>query len=374
MQSMPYVEQLPSGRFRAIYRTPEGRKRTVKGTFAGKREAQRAAVAAEGEAFAKDWSAPDADKRTWGEWCDTWWPTRDIEESTARRQLTQRIKHMDERWRDVPLVEINREDIRAWAIGLMKEKSLSKSSVQKLTLLMSASFTAAIDKGIVAANPAARLKLAGAKVNMNRYLTVEEAERLLSAVRRPVDVAILTTLLGAGLRWGEMAGLQVERVDLERSQIRVVEVWDSTMRRLKRYPKDEMSRSVPVPEWVLSQLEARIAGRKAGFVFMHDGFMIDYSNWRKKIWLSSIQLAGLAPLRIHDLRHTYASMLIQDGMSLAEVGQLLGHADPSTTQIYAHLLDPNADKVRRALAWGEAWGERGPKSGSSPLADAPARS
>lgn len=359
---MPYVEQLPSGRYRALYRSPDGRKRQVKGTFAGKREAQRAAIAAEGAAQARDWKSPEAAKRTWGEWCDEWWPTRGVEESTARRQLTQRIKHIDDRWRDVPLAEITREDLRAWAVSTMREKHLSKASVQKLTLMMSASFTAAIDKGILTANPAARLRLSAAKINNNRYLTGEEAVRLLNSFKRPLDVAIVATLLGAGLRWGEAAGLQISRVDLRRKQLLVSEVWDSTARRLKAYPKDAHWRPVPIPDWTLAEMKGCIGARRSGYVFESErGAVVDYSNWRQKRWLPAIALAGLAPLRIHDLRHTYASMLIQSGMSLAEVGQLLGHADPSTTQIYAHLLDPNAAKVRDALAWGEAWGKHGAK-------------
>lgn len=358
MQHMPYTEQLPSGRWRAMYRDQNGKKHSVKGTFAGKREAQRAANKAEADAQAKDWTDPS---RTWGEWCEEWWPTRGIEESTARRQLTQRIKHIDPEWWDVPLSSISREDVRAWAVRVMREKGLSKSSAQKLTLMMSASFSAAIDKGIMVTNPASRLKLAGAKVNNNRYLTEVEQERLLDAFSRPLDVALVATLLGAGLRWGEAAGLQVERVDIRRKQVLVTEVWDSVMRRLKPYPKDAHWRAVPLPEWVLEQIVPRINGRRSGFVFESDGHVVDYANWRKKRWLPAIEVADVKPLRIHDLRHTYASMLIQAGMSLAEVGQLLGHADPSTTQIYAHLLEPNADKVQAALAWGSAWSARGAK-------------
>lgn len=348
---MPSVEQLPSGRYRGIYRTPDGRKRSVPGTFVGKRAARDAAIAKEAEAKSKDWANAEAAHRPWGEWCDQWWPTRDVEESTATRQHTQRVKHIDERWADVPMSEITREDIRAWAVDLMKRKKLSKASVQKLTLLMSASFNAAIDKGILTANPAARLKLGVVKSTTPRYLSREEVGRLRASphAQHPVDAAVIATLLGAGLRWGEVNGLQVNRVSLERKEIIVMEVWDSRGRRLRPYPKDKHQREVPIPDWLAATLEPHLAGRRTGFVFEKNGFMLDYSNWRKKVWLPSVQQADLAPLRIHDLRHTYASWLAQAGFSLLEIGQLLGHEDPSTTQIYAHLLNPNASRVRAAL-------------------------
>lgn len=346
---MPYAEKLPSGRYRAVYRTPDGKRRTVKGTFPGKRAAHAAAVEAEGDAKKRDWRDPRAVERTWGEWCDEWWPTRDVEDSTLHRQYTQRVKHIDPRWRDVKLKDFTRHDIRSWAVTLMKDKGLSRATAQKLALLLSASFSAAIDAGIVEHNPAARLKLGTVKSTHMRFLSHKEAQTLVSVVRHPVDIAVVSTLLGAGLRWGEVNGLQVNRVDLRRGQITVAEVWDSTMRRLKAYPKDRRQRSVPIPEWLGERLEPLIDGRQSGFVFEKNGFHLDYSNWRKKVWLPAIEEAGLAPLRIHDLRHTYASRLAEAGFSLLEIGQLLGHEDPSTTQIYAHLVDPNASRVRAAL-------------------------
>ena len=346
---MPSIEKLPSGRYRAVYRAPSGAKMRVKGTFAGKRAAMDEAIQAEAAAKKSDWRDPRASDRTWGEWVQEWWPNRDIESSTLQRQLTQRVKHLDPQWWDTPLSAFTRHDIRSWAVSLMKESDLSRATAQKLTLMLSSSFSAAIDAGVLDSNPAARLKLGTVKVDSHRYLSHEEADTLMAVVTREVDRAVVSTLLGAGLRWGEVNGLQVERVDLRRQMIRVAEVWDSAGGRLKPYPKGERQRDVPIPEWLTERIEPLVVGRRSGFVFEHNGFKLHYANWRKKVWLRSIELADLAPLRIHDLRHTYASWLIQDGFSLAEVGQLLGHADPSTTQIYAHLLDPNGARVRAAI-------------------------
>lgn len=348
-EPMAYIEQLDSGRWRGVYRLPDGKKKSVKGTFAGKREALRAANDAESGARSRDWGSASASKRTWGEWCEEWWPTRDIEDSTARRQLTQRIKHIDGRWADVPLEDFTRHDVRAWAVSLMKEKGLSRSSAQKLTLMLSASFTAAIDKGVVDMNPAARLKLGTIKSTHTRFLSPEEGVRLKAAMRNPVDQAVVSTFLGAGLRWGELNGLQAEYVDLRLKKIDVVKVWDSGSNRLKEYPKDRRQRPVPIPDWLVEVLEPLVAASETGFVFEKRGFKLNYGNWRNKIWLPAIEEAGLAPLRIHDLRHSYASFLASQGFSLLEIGQLLGHEDPSTTQIYAHLVDPSAERVRNSL-------------------------
>src|SRR6516225_8332558 len=298
---MASAEKLPSGRYRGVYRDASGKRRTVKGTFPGKRAAVNAAIEAQAESRKKDWRSPDARKRTWGEWVDEWWTTRDIEDSTAQRQLTQRVKHMDPQWGGVPLEDITRQDVRAWAVSLMKERGLARGSVQKLTLMLSASFNAAIDARIVDYNPAARLGLGEVKSTHMRFLSSDEAIALRDAMTDDVDRAIMSTLLGAGLRWGEVNGLQAGRVSLSRREIIVADVWDSVGRRLK------------------------------------------------ESWLPAVGLSGVGQMRLHDCRHTYASFLAAAGFSLLEIGQLLGHEDPSTTQIYAHLVNANAERVRAAL-------------------------
>lgn len=347
---MAWTEQLPSGRHRGVYRLPDGRKRSA-GTFKTKKNALNEAAKREGEASEPLWRDPRGSTRTWGQWRDEWWPMRDVENSTLHREATMRTKHIDPRWSDVELADISRHDVRAWAVGLTRngDSSVSMASARRIANILSASLSAAVDAGILDVNPVSRLKLGKVEVNNNRYLTLDEAERLIGEFPAGIDRTIVRALLGAGLRWGELAGLQVRRVDLQRQQIRVSEVWDSPARKLKMYPKGRRVRVVPIPKWLGTELARAIGGRRDGFVFQKDSHMIDYSNWRKKFWLPAIQSAKVAPLRIHDLRHTYASWLIQQGFSLAEVGKLLGHESPSTTQIYAHLLD-EVDTTRLAAA------------------------
>ena len=67
----------------------------------------------------------------------------------------------------------------------------------------------------------------------------------------------------------------------------------------------------------------------------------------KKAWETIRQSANIVDVRIHDLRHTYASHLVSSGLSLSIVGKLLGHTQTSTTQRYAHLAD---EPLRKATA------------------------
>ena len=83
----------------------------------------------------------------------------------------------------------------------------------------------------------------------------------------------------------------------------------------------------------------------------------------KKDWAQLCKAAGITGVRIHDLRHTYASLLVSKGASLPLIGQMLGHSQPSTTARYAHLLDDAqavaAESVADAIA-----GKRKAKRGS----------
>lgn len=332
---MPWTQQLPSGKWRALYRDGVGKPRSA-GTFPHKKAAVSAAAVAEAAARSLGWHDPKSAERPWGEWCTAWWPTRPVEPGTLARDVSPRDKHLMTRWAGVPLIEITRHDVKAWATTL-RQAGLADASVQRHVHLFSASLSAAVDAEILTANPAYRLKLPSGQTDMMRFLTQDEARLLLAKMDNPGFVALL---LGTGLRWGEAAGLQSKRVDLERGVIRVAEVWDDKTNRLKAYPKGRKIRDVPIPDWVAEYLDL-----KSGFIFES----MDYANWRNREWQTAVDDSGIGHVRPHDCRHTYASWLIQEGVSLAEVGRLLGHVSPTTTQRYAHLADVPREHILRAL-------------------------
>lgn len=345
---MAWTQKLPSGNHRALYRTADKKVRSA-GSFPHKSKALAMATMAEVAAAEPGWRDPKAAARTWGAWCKEWWPTRSVAPGTLDRQMSARRKHLEPKWGKTALVDITRHEVKAWAADLART-GLAPTSVQRLIHLLSASLAAAVDAEIIPANPAARLNLPHGETDVHRYLTRDEADALLEQFADDsVDEAMVSMLLGTGLRWGEMVGLQVGRLNLARNTVRVAEVWDVNQRVLKAYPKGKKIRDVPVPPWLAERLAPLVEGRKSGFVFIRNGFVPEYANWRRGEWLPALEGAGLGELRIHDLRHTYASWLIQDGVPLAEVGRLLGHVSPTTTQIYAHLADTPVEHIFTAI-------------------------
>jgi integrase len=348
---MAWTEKKPSGNWQGLYRDPQGKRRSV-GTFRRKPEAMRAAATAEDESRKIGWRDPSASLETWGSWCTAWWPTRTVASGTLARDLSPLKVHIRPRWDTVPLADITRHDVNAWVADLLRTESgrtaktptgttkltLSGASVRRIVALFSASLTAAVDAEILKANPAAGVRLPSAAPGGDRFLTRDEYAAV-AAQLEPEDRAIADFLVGTGARWGEMAGLHAHRVDNGRGIVAIVETWDSKMDTVKPYPKGKERREVPLPDWVLiPSTTSRMA-----LVFSQPGKMLDIDGWRKNTWNPAVERADVGHVRIHDLRHTYASWLLQAGVSLADVGKLLGHKSWTTTMRYAHLAEtPNA--------------------------------
>lgn len=358
---MPSTEKLPSGKYRAIYRIPGGAKRYVKGTFTHKKRAEAAAAAAEYEAMSLGWRDPKAATRSWGEWADEWWSMRAVEAGTLKRDESPLRKHLMPHWAAVPLIDITRHDVKAWATS-MARSGLAPASVKRHVALFSTSLAAAVDKEVLTVNPAFRIPIASGETDPDRFLTFQEASLLLGQFGPPVrftpDEALVRLLFDTGLRWGEAVGLRIARVDLERRIIRVAEVWDAKLHQPKPYPKGRRRRNVPIPESSVPFLEPLLRRPPDDLVFLSNGKPYQYSNFYHRRWLPAVERSGIGHTRIHDARHSYASWLLQAGVPLAEVGRLLGHVSDTTTQRYAHLAKEVPASVLAALN-----GERGTNMG-----------
>lgn len=350
--------QKRDGKFRAMYRDADGKVRSA-GTYTHERMALKKAGAAEEESRKYGFRNPDRAKESWGSWSERWWPTRPVVKSTLKRDLSRLEVHLIPYWSNTPLGEITRQGIREWAADLRRTKDeggagLSETSVERCVALLSASLSAAVDDEILTHNPAYRLGLPKGEKDERHYLTHRQAISVAAKVdKESTDRAIIVTLFALGLRWGELAGLQIPRVNLKTRRVRVIEAWDDKNGELVRWTKGKKIRELPLPAWAVPYLERAMGGRSAGFVFTSaEGKPLDYSNWRRRVWMKATRRAGIEAT-IHDTRHTYASWLVQAGFSLEVIAKLLGHESTQVTQIYAHLGDLNLDAIANVLETGE---------------------
>jgi integrase len=177
----------------------------------------------------------------------------------------------------------------------------------------------------------------------------------VDAARGPVVPAIALGL-GAGLRQGEACGLRVEDVDFLRRQLDVAGQLVTPVKGepVLGPPKTQASyRTVPLADEVLEVLAEHLRSVGAGEhgLMLHaHGAPMRRNAWGR-LWRATVQRAGLPGIRYHDLRHTFASTLLSNGVSIAAVAGWLGHASPTVTlSTYAHMMPVDEDRARSVIA------------------------
>ncbi len=182
-------------------------------------------------------------------------------------------------------------------------------------------------------------------------------------LRRLADEAgpwrVLVLLLGyTGLRWGEASALRARDIDLARRRADVSRAFSDVGGRLVLgTPKSaESRRTVPLPRFLADELAAALAGKAPDDLAftMPGGSPVRLSNWRGTTFRPARARAGLSDgLRVHDLRHTAASLMIQAGYPPKMLQAIMGHASITTTlDLYGHLYPGDMDRYADRL--GEA--------------------
>ncbi len=185
--------------------------------------------------------------------------------------------------------------------------------------------------GVITNNPATEISLFLEPNEVENYLNDEQLSRLLAVLQtyhnRPVAQLFLF-LLSTGSRLNEAMTATWEQLDIAQATWRI----PASISKSKRV------RSIPLNATALKVLEEQQpdSSKRSGRVFVkaHTGEPIKSVQ---RAWESIRKSAGVDFLRLHDLRHQYASMLVNAGRSLYEVQQVLGHSSPMVTQRYAHL-------------------------------------
>jgi integrase len=184
-----------------------------------------------------------------------------------------------------------------------------------------------------------------------RYLSADELGRLVRALaaypdRQMADIVRLLLLTGA--RRGEVLAMRWADVDLTTG------LWTKPASSTKQKQDHEVPLAGPAQQ-LLSEIRERSASRNSTqplgeYVFPGTGgtgHVVEI----KKGWASICKSASIAGLRLHDLRHSFASQLVSSGASLAMIGSLLGHASPVTTARYSHMFsDPQRAAVESVAA------------------------
>jgi len=219
-----------------------------------------------------------------------------------------------------------------------KQRRGTPHRANRVVALLSKLFALSIRWGWRADNPVKGVER-NPENRRQRYLTEAELERLVQALAAHEDqeaANIVRLLLLSGARRGEVLAARWEDFDLEGG------VWTKPGATTKQKTEHRVPLSAPARQ-LLAELRDT-ADNNAVYVFPGRGGE-GHRTDLKKPWSAICRQADISGLRLHDLRHSYASFLVSSGLSLPVIGALLGHTQPSTTQRYAHLQD---DPLRQA--------------------------
>lgn len=251
----------------------------------------------------------------------------------------------------------------------LEQDGLSPSTVLKLHRVLSRALKVAVQRGKIARNVCALVDAPSADRQEVVPLTADEARRVLAATSADRNAARWSVALALGLRQGEALGLRWSDVDLDAGTLTV----RNALQRQKGAglvlvpPKSRAGRrTITLPSQLVeamrahrtAQVEERLAAANVwadlGFVFAQpNGRPLDPGGDRRR-WMELLQRAGVRAARLHDARHTAATMLLQQGVPARVAMQILGHSQISLTLgTYSHvvpeLAQDAADRMGAAL-------------------------
>ena len=235
-------------------------------------------------------------------------------------------------------------------LGKLKVAEVSHTDIEKLhrqiaemapyranrtVAVLSRMFNLAIKWRLRSDNPAIGIERKPEE-KRERYLSPAELTRLAEvlATRPGPSANAVRLLLLTGARRMEVLAAEWSQFDLEAG------IWTKPASTTKQAKLHRVPLSAPA--W---QLLVEMRGKAGGSPFLFPGANGGPQRDLKKFWASICKAAAIEGARLHDLRHTYASVLASSGLSLPVIGALLGHSQAATTHRYAHLLD---DPLRTA--------------------------
>ena len=202
-------------------------------------------------------------------------------------------------------------------------------SINRVIILLRYMFNLAIKWEIegVFRNPTAGIPFLKENNQVERFLSAEEAKALLIAIKaskNPMLQHIVSMLILTGARKREVLDAKWEDFDMERTSWRIPNT------------KAGKARIVPLSDTATALLTKLRKKKRSPYAFANPITLKPYKSIYYS-WHTARKEAGLDDVRIHDLRHSFASFLVNAGRSLYEVQTLLGHTQIKTTQRYAHL-------------------------------------
>lgn len=385
---MSHITRTPNGGYRANWRDPSGRQRAK--TFTTKKAARQFLAEVETTKTRGLYVDPHAGRTLFADHARQWMSSRNTESTTTARDASVMRTHVVPQWGTWPLGKIDHAAVQAWVTDLGKRRS--PDVVAKCYQLTAAVLRSAVRNRLIAFNPCEDIRLPRRRRHDadERIISRDELVTGLLPVMPDRYRALVAVAGGAGLRWGEAAGLCTDAVDLDQRRLRVIRtiVEVSGHTGFKPFPKSTAGRrTIPLPPWLIEIVQEHrdtYPPGESALVFPNAvGKPLRRTLFRSRVWRPALVRAGMlgtlalvgddnvragwtdatgasltkefpsereavlhvarscaGGLRFHDLRHSYATWLVDDGVPPNMVARVMGHENITTTlQLYTRRTD-----------------------------------
>lgn len=356
-------------RWQARYRDPDGRERSK--TFTRKVEAQRWLDHVTADLVTGRYVDPKAGRVTLADFAAQWLEAQTFDAST-RETMESRIRtHILPLIGDRELRHLKPSTVQAWVRS--RQTEVAPSYCRLLLSNLSTILSAAVEDGLIASNPCAVSSVKAPRVDRHRVVpwSVETVHTVIDG--HPDGFRAMPVLgAGCGLRQGELFGLTLDAIDFLRRVVRIRQQLRLVRNQVVLAPpKGGREREVPLPDTVAMAVAEHVqrfgtssvdlAWREPGgetrsteLLFANrDRGPLTRAYFTHNAWKPALRAAGLERNRgngMHALRHHYASVLLENGVSIRAVSEYLGHHDPGfTLRTYAHLMPESEDRARAAI-------------------------
>ncbi|MEO3861771.1 site-specific integrase [Acrocarpospora sp. B8E8] len=370
-------------RWLAVWLNPDGKE--VSEAFERKVDAEKKASSMETDVSRGDYIDPKAGKTLFGEFAGRWLASRIVDPSTKIRYEYIHRLHVAPTFDRRQVKSILPSHIQAWISDL--NERFGPSTIETSFLVLQGVLELAVADDAIKKNPARSPIVQVPKRSGEESLAWSDT-RVHDVIHAHPELFRLIPIIAAscGLRQGELLGLALEDVDFDEAIIRVRrQVKKLGAEHVYALPKNDRERIVPLPQWTAAAIGQHIRAfapltctlpwekpngklRTQNLLFRWtDDKFIRARGYSELVWKPAIASAGIIPAPekdsrarkrfstsrkegLHQLRHYYASVMLAGAVSIKELAEYLGHADPGfTLRAYAHMMPGSHDRARQAI-------------------------
>ena len=340
---MAHFRRTDEGRWQVRYRDPSGRERAR--NFRRKSDAEKFLVTIEADKLRGTWTDPRLGRITVAEWVPTWEASRvHLRPSTRASSESLLRNHVLPYFGELRIGSVIPTQVQGF-VAHLESQGLAASTIRQAYLLVASIFASAFESDLIARTPCRGIKLPRRSQREMRFVDADEVEKLADVIDDRFRALVLTAAY-TGCRFGELAGLRLNRLDLLRRSLTVAETLTDVQGQVRLAPPKTAAarRQIALPRFLSDELARHLGAwptERDGFVFeAPEGGPLRRTNFRRRSWLPAVRASVGEPLRFHDMRHSHAAMLIAEGEHPKVIQARLGHSSIQVTlDTYGHLFE-----------------------------------